>query len=285
MAMLAAAWFTAGVSCSQNAPNTGAAHSIPPSAGPVTVVATLPAAEATNRARALETYRHGPKQAGFLPRTFSDTRSTSGPLRYLLYVPARTNEPLPLVLSLHGGGPRRQFEHLLEPYAPGFAYGLGRLTAAESQRAHPCFVVAPWSNNRGWDADNLRLVLALLEALEREFPIDTNRVYVTGQSMGGFGTWSILAAAPKRFAAAIPICGGGEPATAASIRHVPIWALHGSADTIVGVDYTRKMVAALHAAGGTPRYWEYASATHAETAERAYGEPELLDWLFAQQRR
>lgn len=273
----------AGTLCScspQPAPPPTDGHN-PPTALTTLVPPPSPA-EATNRAVALEHYRHWPKQAGFSAQTFQAPDGAT--LRYLLFEPRPGGGPLPLVLSLHGGGPRRQFEHLIEPYAPGFAYGLGRLTAPESQQAHPCHVVAPWSNTRGWDAENIRLVLALLDALERQALFDTNRVYVTGQSMGGFGAFAILAAAPGRFAAAIPICGGGRPTTAPALRAVPLWVFHGTADTVVDVRNSRDMVAALQRAGGRPRYWEYTGATHAETAERAYGEPELLDWLFAQRR-
>jgi predicted peptidase len=233
----------------------------------------------------LERLRHLPKQAGFQARVFTTTPLRES-LRYLLYQPTTTNTtPLPLVLSLHGGGPAREFEHLLEPYAPGFAYGLGRLTAPETQRAHPSYVVAPWSDNSRWDEGRQRLVLALLDALQTELRFDTNRLYVTGQSMGGFGTWAITARAPERFAAAIPICGGGEPSTAPRLTRLPLWAFHGTADHIVPVSETRDMIHALHRSGGQPIYWEYQDATHADTAERAYSEPELMDWLFAQRRQ
>lgn len=293
-AMLAVCLVLAGISCS-------------PTAGPSpSASAGLTYAAATNSARVqpgaflipkltgdtlhqqtntLERLRHLPKQAGFEARVFTEARPPRESLRYLLHRPAATHTaPLPLVLSLHGGGPARQFEHLLEPYAPGFAYGLGRLTAPETQRAHPSYVVAPWSDNSKWDEGRQRLVLALLDALQTELRFDTSRLYVTGQSMGGWGTWGIVARAPERFAAAIPICGGGDPATAPRLTRLPIWAFHGSGDQVVPVFYTRDMIVALHRAGGKPIYWEYQDATHADTAERAYCEPELMDWLFAQRR-
>ena len=247
----------------------------------------LEAQAATNQLLLVERLRHIPKQAPFERRTYRKSNREGDALRYLLFKPpnAPPNAPVPLVLSLHGGGPRKRFEDLLEPYAPGFAYGLGRLVSEETQREHPCFVVAPWSDNRSWDKDNLRLVLGLLDSLQKEFKIDFKRIYVTGQSMGGFGTWSIITKHPERFAAAVPICGGGEPQDAAKVGNLPIWAIHGSGDTVVPVDNTRRMIKALQQAGRSPIYWEYRNATHAQTAERAYCEPELIRWLFAQRRQ
>jgi predicted peptidase len=251
----------------------------------ITVIDPLQGEAATNQARMVERIRHLPKKTAWERRTFTSPK-TKEQLKYLLFKPAALDSGtnLPLVLSLHGGAPRHEFEHLLEPYLPGLAYGLGRLVSDETQQAHPSFVVAPWSNERNWDDANIQLILEVLDALQREFRVDSNRVYVTGQSMGGFGTWRIITRHPERFAAAVPICGGGDPRDAARAKHVPIWAFHGTADNVVPVDYTREMILALRQAGGNPRYWEYLGADHSGTAERAYCEPELIDWLFAQVR-
>ena len=234
--------------------------------------------------RVLNYIRHLPKTAPFERRTFTSARTRNSPLKYLLLKPKgfQPNNAYPLVLSLHGGAPRRHFEDLLEPFLPGLAYGLGRLISDETQDKHPSFVIAPWSNEKSWDEANLRLVMELLDALQTEFRIDTNRLYVTGQSMGGFGTWSAIVEYPEKFAAAVPICGGGEPRKAQRVKEIPIWAFHGSADHVVPVDYTRQMIASLKRAGGTPIYWEYKDADHSATAERAYCEPGLIDWIFAQ---
>jgi predicted peptidase len=290
--LLAVMIFLTGLSCSDSAapltPVTLAVQVVsnaPPPQPGTFVVAKLAGDKLREQTNLLERLRHLPKQTGFQARTFTEAQPPRESLRYLLFKPATTNTaPLPLVLSLHGGGPRGEFAHLLEPYAPGFAYGLGRLTAPETQQAHPSYVVAPWSDNGGWDEGRLRRVLALLDALQTELHYDTNRLYVTGQSMGGFGTWRIIAREPQRFAAAIPICGGSEPATAPRLTRLPIWALHGNADGVVPVSNTRDMITALHRAGAQPIYWEYLEGTHAGTAERAYCEPNLLEWLFAQRR-
>ena len=251
-----------------------------------TIVPRLAGTALIQQTNLLERLRHLPRTAGFEARTFTEAGQGGAALRYLLFHPKDmpTNQALPLVVSLHGGGPRRKFEDLLEPYAPGFDYGLGRFVAEETQRAHPCLVLAPWSNQRGWDEENQRLVLGVIRALPREFKIDARRIYITGQSMGGFGTWSMITEHPEVFAAAMPICGGGTPRDAARARHLPLWALHGSSDGVVPVAQTRDMITALQKSGARPIYWEYKDATHAETAERAYCEPALIEWLFSQRR-
>jgi poly(3-hydroxybutyrate) depolymerase len=241
---------------------------------------------ATNQAAFLARIQGFPKQVPSEARTFSKPGGSGQAMRYYLFKPRGLDPALayPLVLSLHGGKPH-EFEHLLEGGTLGFAYGVGRLVSPEEQAKHPAFVVAPWSGGLGWDEENLRLVKGLLQALAREFKLDTNRFYVTGQSMGGYGTWAIMAAYPDLFAAAIPICGGGDPASAGRIRGLPIWAFHGSGDDVVPVSETRDMIIALWRRGGRPSYWEYDGASHSQTAERAYCEPQLLEWLFAQVRK
>jgi predicted peptidase len=251
------------------------------------VISPLRGRGATNQQQLLERLRHQPKKVEWETRTFVAAPRGEEFMRYLVFKPKESpvETNFPLVLSLHGGGPRRKFEHLLEPYAPGFAYGLGRLVSNDTQTNHPCFVVAPWSGERGWDIENLRLVLGIIASLQKQYPIDTNRIYVTGQSMGGWGTWSIITKRPDLFAAAIPICGGGEPADAPRVKGMPIWAFHGSADGVVSVEYTRDMIAGLRRVNANPIYWEYKDSTHADTAERAYCEPELMEWMFQQTKR
>jgi predicted peptidase len=261
--------------------------SAPPdrAAAGITVIPPLSGEAATNQLQLVERLRHIPKKSPFMARAF--TNASRGQIRYLLFKPKdyQTNHSYPLVLSLHGGAPRRQFEHLLEPYLPGLAYGLGRLVCDETQNAHPSFVVAPWSNNESWEGKNQQLVMNLLQSLQQEFRIDSKRIYVTGQSMGGFGAWSFITAHPDYFAAAVPICGGGEPSAVRKPWSTPVWAFHGTGDNVVPMEYTRRMIAAVRKAGGEPLYWEYDAADHAKTAERAYCEPELISWLFAQSRR
>ncbi len=222
----------------------------------------------------------------FEARFFADPKKTNETLRCRLFKPLNFDPTrhYPLVLFLHGGGATRSFDELLNCASPVFAFGPARLVAPEAQAQHPAFVVVPWSGGGSWNEENTRLILGMVDALAGEFPIDRRRLYVTGQSMGGFGTWQMITQHPDEFAAAVPVCGGGDPALAARAKGVAIWAFHGSADGIVPVSETRGMIAALFQAGGQPVYWEYDGGTHAKTAESAYCEPQLLDWLFAQAR-
>jgi pimeloyl-ACP methyl ester carboxylesterase len=124
-------------------------------------------------------------------------------------------------------------------------------------------------------------VLKLIASLEQQFSIDATRLYLTGLSMGGYGTWALIEGNPKLFAAAVPMSGGGDTSKAASIAQLPIWDFHGTIDPLVPVQQSRDMIAALMAAGGHPKYTEYPNGMH-DIWDTAYTEPALLPWIFAQ---
>jgi lysophospholipase L1-like esterase len=144
-----------------------------------------------------------------------------------------------------------------------------------------------------WGSDNpvqpekvsapMALALAALDGLEKEFSIDHDREYVTGLSMGGYGTWDLITRFPERWAAAAPVCGGGDKAMAAKAKNIPIWAFHGLKDPTVKPARSQEMIAALTAAGAHPLFSEYPYIGH-DSWTLAYSEPELLPWLFAQKR-
>ncbi len=208
---------------------------------------------------------------------------------YRLFRPG-TGEPrknLPLVIFLHGLGGKGTDNagHLADqPVGPCL------WAMEEHQAKHPCYVLAPQSSGYGrfmcWTEQVLPAAKALADAIVAEHPIDADRIYITGISMGGFGTWNMLAVYPDFFAAAVPVCGRGDPSAAPAIvaRGIPIWAFHGAADPIVRVSGSRNMINALREAGGAPRYTEYPDMEHAAW-EGAYAEPALVDWLFSQARK
>lgn len=132
--------------------------------------------------------------------------------------------------------------------------------------------------NPTWE---LQSVMNLIDKVIRENNVDRGKVYVTGLSMGGFGTWETLQREPSKFKAAIPICCGGDIAYAGCLTKIPIWAFHGNADNTVQVNCSRNMVAAIKAAGGQLQYTEYPNVGHGAWC-RTYSNAEVWDWLFQQ---
>lgn len=221
-------------------------------------------------------------------------RSPAGEaLPYRLHLPAPYDPErrYPLVLFLHGAGERG------DDNRSQLRHGVRAFTTPAAQARFPALVVAPqcplrqqWVDTPfGADAHDqpgepsppLRLALELLDALQRQYGVDPARLYVTGISMGGFGTWDAVARHPGRFAAAVPVCGGGDEKAAPRLLRLPVWAFHGAADPVVKPRRSRHMVEALKQAGGAPRYTEYPGVGHA-CWDQAYGEPALLPWLFSQ---
>lgn len=211
---------------------------------------------------------------------------------YRLFVPRGYDrrKKYPLVLWLHGGAGRGGDN--LRQISGGNVAGSHVWTLAENQSRQPCFVVAPQCpENESWatvetarPTRQARLALELLEDLGRTFSVDARRLYVAGQSLGGFGAWSVISQRPEMFAAAIPVCGGGDVSAAPRLKRVSVWAFHGERDEAVSVERSREMVAAIRRAGGAPKYTEYEGAGHV-IWERVFGEPGLLPWAFAQSRK
>lgn len=150
------------------------------------------------------------------------------------------------------------------------------------------WVQADWSDPLPWPSARepsrpMRSLVGLLDALGETWPIDPDRRYLAGHSMGGFGVFDLLMRRPRDFAAAVVLCGGGDDARAGEIAHIPLWLFHAADDGEVPVERSRSMCDALCRAGGAPRYSEYPSGGHA-VWEHAYAEPGLSQWLFAQRR-
>jgi len=211
---------------------------------------------------------------------------------YRLFVPENyaSTKRYPLVLYLHGGG--GSGDDNLKQIKGGNGFLIDLLTKPESQAKYPCFVVAPQAlQQQGWierdsitPTQRLGLVLELIDHLEKSFSIDSSRLYVLGQSMGGLGTFAIITMQPGKFAAAVPVCGGGDESKAEKIAHVPMWAFHGEKDEAVRVERSRNMIAAITKAGGKPKYTEYQGEGHLIWT-KVVTEPELLPWMFSQKRR
>jgi predicted peptidase len=216
-------------------------------------------------------------------------------LRYRLLKPDNYDpkKSYPLVVFLHGAGERG------DDNTKQLIHGVAEFTKPENRKLYPCFLVAPqcpvgqkWSDV-DWGADShkmpqepsepARLVLALITAMQKDYSIDNKRIYITGLSMGGFGTWDLIARKPDLFAAAVPVCGGGDEATAATIAKLPIWAFHGAKDPVVKPSPSVHMIEAIKKAGGQPKYTEYADVGH-DSWVKAYQDAQMMKWLFSQKK-
>jgi len=123
----------------------------------------------------------------------------------------------------------------------------------------------------------------LLKDVSKKYRIDENRIYVTGLSMGGYGTWDLAIKYPNRFAAIAPVCGGGDPTKASVLKDLPIWVFHGAKDEVVTLDKSQVMVDAIEKTGGSVKFTIYPEANHDSWTE-TYNNPELYEWFLAQSR-
>ena len=234
----------------------------------------------------------------FPAHTFSV--ESGGKLPYRLFAPAQAGpqRKVPLVILLHGTSGRGTDN--AGQFTGGNALGAAFFSSAKNQEQFPCFVLVPqcppddqWARTdyRTGRYDQtpepgrtMRLLIELIRSTISERAVDADRVYVVGNSMGGYGAWDLLTRETAMFAAAVPICGGGDVSRAAGIAPLPVWVFHGETDPIVDVGHSTRMVAALRQAGGTPRYTEYSGVGH-DIAGRVYQQAGLAEWLFTQKRR
>lgn len=211
----------------------------------------------------------------------------------MLFPDANKQRRYPLVIFLHGSGERGSDNDAQ------LKWGVMNFATDQNMLTHPAIVIAPQCPERqGWanlttDKDSkrmtlnaepstpMRLLIGLVRELETKMPVDTNRIYITGLSMGGYGTFDALERYPGVFAAAVPVCGAGDTSRAASIAHIPMWIYHGAEDPAVNPLYGLAMFEALTNAGAHPGFTQYPEVGHFSWLG-AYSDPLMMEWLFRQ---
>ena len=210
-----------------------------------------------------------------------------------LYPDADTLRKYPLVIFLHGSGERGNDNEAQ------LKWGVMNFATDQNMMLHPAFVIAPqcpekmsWSNcsrenNSGVmrlqpaPTKPMELVIELIRKLIKTLPVDSSRIYITGLSMGGYGTYDAIERYPHLFAAAVPVCGGGDVSKASSIAHLPIWIFHGAEDPAVNPIFSLDMLQALTKAGAHPGFTQYPESGHFSWLG-AYSDPLMMEWLFRQ---
>lgn len=227
----------------------------------------------------------------FEPREYSD--SDGNTLQYRLLKPKNfdPDEKYPLVLFLHGAGERG------DDNVSQLVHGMADFV--KRQEAYPCYVLAPQCPREKkwvevpWDRDkveqpespsiSMKLAIDLIGTMVENGHVDKARLYITGLSMGGYGTWDAITRYPDMFAAAAPLCGGGDVESMTQCKSIPIWCFHGDQDRAVPVSQSRVLVAKLEEMGGDIKYTEYAGVGH-DCWTDTYSNDAFFEWLFKQRR-
>ena len=207
-------------------------------------------------------------------QAFEKTITKTLSCKYLLFLPegyGQKKQRWPMILFLHGAGERGDNLKLVKKHGPP--------KIVEKQKDFPFIVVSPQCPAEDWWTDKTEVLINLLDDIISRYDVDTDRVYLTGLSMGGYGTWTLAAAYPDRFAAIAPICGGGKAFMAYRLKDVPVWAFHGAKDNVVPVKESEELVNAIKARGGDAKLTVYPDAGH-DSWTATYNNQELYDWFL-----
>jgi len=206
-------------------------------------------------------------------QAFEKTITKTLTCKYLLFLPesyGQKDHRWPMILFLHGAGERGDDLELVKKHGPP--------KIVEQRKDFPFIVVSPQCPGASWWTDEIEVLINLLDDIVARYEVDTTRIYLTGLSMGGYGTWALAWMYPQRFAAIAPIC-GGYPFMAERLQNVPVWAFHGAKDNLVPVKESEEMVQAIKAAGGDAKLTVYPDAGH-DSWTATYNNQELYDWLL-----
>jgi predicted peptidase len=208
-------------------------------------------------------------------QVFSKKITKAVDCNYLLYLPAdygKAKKNWPLIMFLHGAGERGNNLEVVKKHGPPKMIAQGK--------QFDFIIVSPQCPNDLWWPEQTDVLINLLDEIEKNYRVDTDRVYLTGLSMGGFGTWTLAERYPQRLAAIAPICGGSERYAANRLKSVPVWAFHGANDKVVPVEKSQEMVNAVKAAGGDAKLTIYPEAEH-DSWTQTYENPELYQWFLS----
>jgi predicted peptidase len=234
-------------------------------------------------------------EVGTVTYTGGDYKDEAFNYRLLKPEKIEPGKKYPLVLFLHGAGERGTDNVNQLKYFPDM------MAEPQYRAKYPCFVIAPqcrqgkqwvevpWGDKNSTPLKDvghqMAVVLKIFDAVTKDNPVDEQRVYLTGLSMGGYGSWDLAMRAPERFAAVVPICGGGDETHADRLVKTPLWAWHGDADNAVPVDRSRKMIEAIKAAGGSPKYTELKGVGHNSWDNAYHGPDNAIPWMFEQAKK
>ncbi len=216
-------------------------------------------------------------QTGQHPCLLDKTIEQSVTCDYLLYLPddySSKGEKWPMILFLHGAGERGDDLEKVKVHGPP--------KLIEAGQELPFIVVSPQCpEGRIWSNE---VLIALVDDIVEHYNVDEDRIYLTGLSMGGFGTWSLSSAYPERFAAIAPICGGGMIIMSWPLKDMPVWVFHGAKDQTVPIEESERMVKALKKRGNDVLFTVYPDANHDSWTE-TYDNPKLFEWFLQHKRR
>ncbi|MBN2592670.1 MAG: prolyl oligopeptidase family serine peptidase [Sedimentisphaerales bacterium] len=218
------------------------------------------------------------KQEGQHAQTFKKEITKTLSCKYLLFLPegyGKEQKRWPLMLFLHGAGERGDDLNKVKVHGPP--------KIVETRKDFPFIVVSPQCPEDDWWTKKTEMLINLLDDIIARYDVDTQRVYLTGLSMGGYGSWALASEYPDRFAAAVPICGGGNRIMSIFLKDTPIWAFHGAKDSVVPVEESKEMVEAINARGGNAKLTIYPEANHDSWTE-TYNNQEVYDWLLEHRR-
>ncbi len=207
-------------------------------------------------------------------QAFAKTITKDLSIKYLLYLPKGYGEKerkWPLMMFLHGAGERGSNLNKVKVHGPP--------KIVEAGKDLPFIIVSPQCPKDDWWTERDDELIHLLDDIQKRYDVDAERVYLTGLSMGGYGTWTLGSTYPERFAAIVPICGGGKRFFGWRLKDVPVWAFHGGKDSVVPLRESAEMVQAVNRGGGDAKLTVYPDANH-DSWTKTYDNPELYKWLL-----